>query len=369
MARKKTHDEFIQELKYYFGNEFKLKGQFTGSKEPHTFIHRCGKEITVAQPHKIFYRGLTCPCCKFDITNKDDILFYLKDYYNNEYKLKLSAKNIQLTSEVLVTHKVCGKQYKSTLKDFFFKKDVCKDCDKETYSMSNKKFAQQIKERVGDEYELIGGNVTSMLSHGLIKHNVCGHQYKATPNTFLYKNRRCPKCSAKKKAENQILDKAVIEKRLKKVHPNLVILSEYKGVHQKIKVTDSVCKHVWEATPHNLEAGFYCPFCNASKGEKLVEQFLLENNFPFKREFTFDDCKYKRPLRFDFSVFIQGKIYLVEFNGIQHYEEVEFFKSSLEENKKRDQIKIDYCKKNNIPLLVIPYYEGNIENKLKKFLK
>lgn len=370
MAKRKTHEEFVQELQYYFGSEFTLKGQFTGSRKPHTFVHKCGKEIEVAQPHKMFYRGLTCPCCKFNISTKEDILFYLKDYYNNEYRIKMSSKDISLKSEILVTHRVCGKQYKSTIKDFFFKKDVCKECDKETYSMSSKKFAQQIKEQVGNEYELICGNVTSMETHGIVRHNTCGHEYKVTPNTFLYKNRRCPVCSAKRAGEKQKLNYKDIEKRLMKVHPNIEVLSEYKGVHEKIMVRDSICNHSWSATPHNLEAGFYCPICKTSKGEKRIAQFLSENNFPYKQEFSFDDCKYKRPLRFDFLVSVNGKMHLIEYNGIQHYEEIEFFKgTSLEENQKRDQIKVDYCKKNYIPLLIIPYYEDNIEEQLKNFLK
>lgn len=98
--------------------------------------------------------------------------------------------------------------------------------------------------------------------------------------------------------------------------------------------------------------------CLSSKGELKIRQIFIENNINFKTQVSFNDCKYKDKLRFDFGVYNQYNelIYLVEFNGRQHYEEINFFEESLVERQTKDNIKINYCKNNNIPLIIIPYH-------------
>jgi len=61
---------------------------------------------------------------------------------------------------------------------------------------------------------------------------------------------------------------------------------------------------------------------------------------------------------------------LLEYQGQQHYEQVSIYTSStLEEIQLKDQIKRDWCKKKNIPLLEIPYWERhNIPEIIDNFL-
>ena len=86
-----------------------------------------------------------------------------------------------------------------------------------------------------------------------------------------------------------------------------------------------------------------------------IAKILKENNIPFIQEKTFSDCILPSgyPARFDFYV---NNKYLIEYDGEQHFkiggwcDEEEFTKI-----KKYDNIKNEYCKKNNIPLIRIPY--------------
>ena len=49
---------------------------------------------------------------------------------------------------------------------------------------------------------------------------------------------------------------------------------------------------------------------------------------------------------------------LVEFDGIQHYEEIKFFhKRNLPQTQEADKIKNEYALSHNIPLVRIPYWE------------
>lgn len=102
--------------------------------------------------------------------------------------------------------------------------------------------------------------------------------------------------------------------------------------------------------------------CMNSKGENVISQILTKNNIDFKREVKFDDCLSNNggQLRFDFGIYKENRLsHLIEFNGRQHYEETNFFRDSLEKRQEKDNIKIEYCKQNNIPLLIIPYTKVN----------
>lgn len=118
--------------------------------------------------------------------------------------------------------------------------------------------------------------------------------------------------------------------------------------------------HEWYCKIYTRTRGDQCPICASSKGEKLVKIFLDENNLIYEKEYWFKDCKNKRPLPFDFAILYNKEVkFLIEYQGIHHYESIEYFggKNRFIETATRDKIKFDYCAKNNIPLLIIPYWE------------
>lgn len=98
-----------------------------------------------------------------------------------------------------------------------------------------------------------------------------------------------------------------------------------------------------------------CGCSRVSKGEFKIANLLKDYNIPFTTEQTFDSCinpKTNKKLRFDFFV---NNSYLIEYNGIQHYVEEKTRGESLEESQYRDNIKINWAKEHNIPLIIIPY--------------
>lgn len=60
---------------------------------------------------------------------------------------------------------------------------------------------------------------------------------------------------------------------------------------------------------------------------------------------------------------------LIEYQGKQHYEPIEFFGGikAFKKQKKRDAMKKEYALKNNIQLIEIPYTEKTYED-IKKYL-
>lgn len=101
--------------------------------------------------------------------------------------------------------------------------------------------------------------------------------------------------------------------------------------------------------------------CIISRGEEKIAELLSKNNIPFEKQKTFNTCilpsGYKA--RFDFYV---NNSFLIEFDGVQHFEvfgrtdELE-----LENIKNKDAYKNNWCKINGIPLKRIPYLD------IKKF--
>lgn len=114
----------------------------------------------------------------------------------------------------------------------------------------------------------------------------------------------------------------------------------------------------------NLKKQISCG-CVKSKGETLIAKLLNENNCLYEREHKFDNLKDTSYLKFDFALFnYQGDLIgLIEFQGEQHYISKESGWNNsehLEKTKFHDQMKQNYCDVNNIPLIIIPYYDYDI---------
>lgn len=105
----------------------------------------------------------------------------------------------------------------------------------------------------------------------------------------------------------------------------------------------------------------------ASRGEIKIEEILTQAGLLFKPEYIFPDLVSSsgRPLRFDFAVFDDNEDldFLIEYQGIQHYEAKSKFGgyAALRKQQYNDMKKREYCKKHGLNLIAIPYWdEGRI---------
>lgn len=105
--------------------------------------------------------------------------------------------------------------------------------------------------------------------------------------------------------------------------------------------------------------------CLKSKGEAIIEQLLIENHIQYVKHKRFSDCLFhekenERGAEFDFYIIHKNKKYLVEYDGIQHFqnrsEKGWNNYKNLISTQKHDKIKNQYCLINNIPLIRIPYF-------------
>lgn len=107
-----------------------------------------------------------------------------------------------------------------------------------------------------------------------------------------------------------------------------------------------------------------CNVCakSVSRYEHIVKQFLDDKQIKYIYQYRINSCKDILPLPFDF--YLEEKKCLIEIDGEGHYKPCNFNQIGYEDSlktyeitKKHDLIKDNYCKKYNIQLLRIPYWE------------
>ena len=137
-------------------------------------------------------------------------------------------------------------------------------------------------------------------------------------------------------------------------------IPEIFNIHTRINIK---CKnHGWfkqRIRKHLMGRG--CRICNNSNSENLIQKFLIDNNIKFKRNYSYKDCAYINVLFFDF--YLPEKNCCLEYDGEQHFVK---FRWEDDEDKliirqKRDEIKNEYCDKNNIRLIRIRYDENLLD--------
>lgn len=183
---------------------------------------------------------------------------------------------------------------------------------------------------------------------------------------------RAKSCRARaEEAGKSFIEKAVV------VHGILYdyFNAQYINVHTKLKI-GCVIHGTFLQTPAGHLQGQGCPDCAnekraafaESKGEQAIALWLDEHSIEFVKQKTFEDCRDKMLLRYDF--YLPEYNTLIEFDGQQHYEFVKKFHGTQERFVKcqeRDTIKTEYAETNGIHLLRIKYsQEKEIDNILSE---
>lgn len=123
------------------------------------------------------------------------------------------------------------------------------------------------------------------------------------------------------------------------------------------------CGNVTYVSTSNLtrptEATISCG-CAKSKGEEKIISLLIQLQIPFITQKRFENCVFpdtNRQLVFDFYLPMHN--ILIEYDGEQHFHKVCNDRYGYEGIVARDNYKNKWCKKNNIPLIRIPYTDYN----------
>ena len=131
----------------------------------------------------------------------------------------------------------------------------------------------------------------------------------------------------------------------------------FQNINRRMVKCRCDCGNIHICTVTDLTSGhtMSCGCLNKSKGEMFIEMILKENKIRYIPQKRFDDCKNIKPLPFDF--YLPDNNICIEYDGSQHYFPVEYWggEKKFINLKNNDNIKTNYCKKNNIVLIRIPY--------------
>ena len=199
----------------------------------------------------------------------------------------------------------------------------------------------------------------------------CGNTWETIPKVLTANGSGCPECGLSNSKLSRIKPQETFVRELEVVNPNIELIGTYIGTHKKTMFKCSIDGTIWHGYPANLlnnTAG--CPTCNISAHERMMVQILHDLGINIAQQYSIKDCRLKHPLRFD--AFDENRRIAFEYNGEQHYMPIDFAgkgdqwaKESLEITIKRDNAKKDYCIKNNIQMVIIPYWE---KDNMKAFI-
>lgn len=274
----------------------------------------------------------------------------------------------------------CGNEFETTFEKFLIRnKKQCNACGRKRSADGWRKQKSELYKTVQDlGYSIVRENYNRYTDSFVVKCQ-CGFVFETSLPKLRNSLYACPKCRHERmvtinsKYTVDFIKEIMEENGSKLLEPK----SGFVGTKSDVKFVCSKCGAVQKTNlGYLLESRkFSCNSCSyagkiKSYGEVVVKKVLDDMGLKYQREYSFQDCRYKYKLRFDFAVFLEDKIFLIEFDGKQHFEKNDnMFTFNFEEIILRDKIKNNYCAENGIPLLRIRYDEIKwVKEKVQDFL-
>ena len=151
--------------------------------------------------------------------------------------------------------------------------------------------------------------------------------------------------------------------RLKQVHPDLELIGEYINSTTPIKIYCNTHNYEFQTTPVDiLNRVSCCPKSFKTYKEETMCSLIESWGYNIDRQHCFDECRDVNLLKFD--CYLTDFNTVIEYDGENHYFPVKYGTQSWDDairkheyTKKHDKIKNDFCVKNKINLIRVPYFE------------
>jgi hypothetical protein len=263
---------------------------------------------------------------------------------------KLLNQYVNAQTQVLIDFN-CGHEARWIKPNAYNNGNGCSKCNGKCPIQAKENFYQEV-EKAG--YKTLG-EYKGALTTVKLKCDK-GHVIDMIPGNFTSLNNRCRKCAGKCPIQAK-------EELLKLIKENgHELLSEYKNTNLHVLI-DFNCGH----KPHRIRPYSYkqkhgCPLCNESRGERIIREYLETNGIAYKSQYKFPNDNRE----YDFYLPLENTI--VEVHGQQHYEEVDFFRLSLEEQQLSDRHKEKYAKEMGFNYIVVDYREHDPRLALERFI-
>ena len=384
MRKKKTHVEFIEEMKIINSN-IEFLDEYKSAKEKISCKCKIDGYEWFATPSNLL-QGKGCPKCGGTLKKTHDefvetikslnpSIFILGRYSNNKQHIKVKCDICNYTwfpsGNSLLQGKGCPKCSGNIPKD-------------------NDIFVEELKKIKPHIIPLEKYiNATTNIKFKCIIHNC---KWYDSPSHIL-NNRGCPECAKESYKDLRMKKHDDYVREVKEIHKNIDVIGEYCGANSKILFRCNECGYEWESYPFNILKGCGCPRCARIGNSKLQEKVneYISKVYQYKLLHEYEcNLKPRNPktnyiMPFD-NELVELKL-IIEVHGQQHYEITGFTKltaehygttedEELEYQKWKDKYKKDYALDNGYSYLEIPYWTENdesyktlIDNKINEILK
>lgn len=289
---------------------------------------------------------------------------------HDEFYVKVSDLMDGSGVKILASCDSCNKEIYVAYCDYenYYKKNdgkyYCHNCcnknSKNKPVLDRKEIIRRVESKNGDRLLNPEDYINIKTSNLKIKCGSCGETFITSLASICASKGMCKTCALESQRKNsrhkvsEILQIAQ-ERGIEILNPEDYIDS----ATTNLQVVCNNCGAVYTTYLYRIIDGQqFCQKCRKalSVGEEKIQVFLNKNDIIYEKEKWYEDCKDIKPLPFDF--YLPDYNTLIEFDG-QHHFEPTFGEKNLLATQKHDEMKDEYCKKNNIRLIRIPYWEGS----------
>lgn len=344
-------DEFIQRATKKFGDKFDYSNVDYVNDRTHVVI-KCNTHGEFNQfPYTHLNSKYGCNKCynsNRKILPVDVFAEKANKVHNNKFDYsKVTYKNLE--DDITIICPIHG-EFNQIASKHLRSKYACMECFRDTKRVTLQKFIDISTKTHNGKYDYSRVVITNLTDKVTIGCPVHGFFQQKAANHIRY--RGCRKCNSTPMSTEKFIEKAIL------VHGHLYDYSKSIYTPGRKPRISIVCREHGEFSQlvYSHLSGTGCPVCKNSKGEIYIRRILDEHCITYIPQKRFKDCRYKRPLPFDF--YISDLNLCIEYQGEQHYYPANIWGKTykdLELQQLKDSIKRDYCKANGITLLEIKY--------------
>ena len=378
---KTSKEEFIAEAIKVYGDvfDFSESNYVNLATKIDIKCKLCGEVFSTIP--KYFLKHQVHICGEYKVKDQESFIRRAKEVHGDRYDLSEAVYRNYSTPVKIICPKH-GPWYPTPIN--FLNGCICRECYKEEQSANQTLSQEKVLERFhkvhGDKYDyskVVYKKANEKVTIICKKHN---HEFEQTPADH-WSGQGCPICGKERTAEALKGSYEDFIRKSVEIFGDSYDYSLSKDYfidwNTPVPILCRECGDIFYRSPaQHISSRNGCPHCNASLKEKYIKSTLeklgLKEYEDFIFQKTFDNLRSKRPLKFDFYLMKYNTC--IEYQGEYHYkpfndseEALIAFKESLE----RDQMKRDFCKKENIHLIEIKYTVSSkqIEEFLISYLK
>lgn len=197
----------------------------------------------------------------------------MKNKFGDEYTFIGPYKGVH--KPMPLKHNPCGSVYMATVSKLLDQgQNRCKVCK---HIKDSNKFFNYVKDKTKGEYSFLEQYI-NMKTPILVRHNVCGHEYKISPNQFMIHENRCKICTAKRTGKANRMPMEKIATRVAKLHNGeyVFVKTYFANSVRMLCVTHKACGTTYTIRADSFFEGARCKKCIYARYSKQYTKTTKE---------------------------------------------------------------------------------------------